>query len=94
MKKSMDWYHTNDRYNTIEKSLKNNSNIDFEECKKIISGKYGFVCQFEKELHFDTIWSAVYDLDSLYNEIYEGNPYKMQYKFDNRLEWGLKQNRK
>lgn len=31
---------------------------------------------------------------SLYNEICEGNPYKMQYKFDNRLEWGLKQNRK
>lgn len=88
------WYYTNDRYNTIERSLKNNSNIDFEECKNIISGKYGFVCQFEKKLHFDTIWSTVYDLNSLYNEICEGNPYKMKYKFDNRLEWGLKQNNK
>lgn len=52
------------------------------------------MCQFEKKLHFDTIWSAVYDLNSLYNEICEGNPYKMKYKFDSRLEWGLKQNRK
>lgn len=39
-----------------------------EECKKIISGKYGFVCQFEKKLNFDTIWSCVYDLNSLYSE--------------------------
>lgn len=88
------WYYTNDRYNTIESSLKSNSNINFEECKNIISGKYGFVCQFEKELHFDTIWSTVYDLNNLYNEICEGNPYKMKYKFDNRLEWGLQQNKR
>lgn len=42
------WYYTNDRYNTIANRLNNISNIDFEECKNIISGKYGFVCQFEK----------------------------------------------
>lgn len=86
------WYYTNDRYNTIDNCLKNNSNIDFEECKKIISGKYGFVCQFEKKLNFDTIWSCVYDLNSLYNEICEGNPSENKYSFDNRLKWGLKQN--
>lgn len=92
--KKNNWYHTNDRYNTIDNYLKNNSKIDFEECKNIISGKYGFVCQFEKKLNFDTIWSAVYDLNSLYNEICEGNPCKTKYKFDNRLEWGLIQNNK
>ena len=31
------------------------------------------------------------DLNTLYNEICEGNPHKSKYKFDNRLEWGLKQ---
>jgi len=56
----INWYYTNDRYNTIDNCLKNSSNIDFEECKKIISGKYGFVCQFEKKLNFDTIWSCVW----------------------------------
>ena len=85
------WYCTNDRYNTIDNYLKNNTDIDFNKCKEIISGKYGFVCQFEKKLHFDTIWSVVYDLNTLYNEICEGNPNKSKYKFDNRLEWGLKQ---
>ena len=85
------WYCTNDRYNTIDNYLKNNPDIDFNKCKEIISGKYGFVCHFEKKLHFDTIWSAVYDLNTLYNEICEGNPHKSKYKFDNRLEWGLKQ---
>ncbi|MGN1096561.1 MAG: C45 family autoproteolytic acyltransferase/hydrolase [Christensenellales bacterium] len=88
------WYYTNDRYNTIDNSLRNNRDINFEECKNIISGKYGFVCQFAKNLHFDTIWSAVYRLDDLYNEICEGNPSKSKYTYDNRLEWGIKQNNK
>ena len=92
--KEDNWYYTNDRYNTIDNYLKNNATIDFDKCKELISGKYGFICQFEKKLHFDTIWSAVYDLNTLYNEICEGNPNKSKYKFDNRLEWGLKQNNK
>ena len=92
--KEENWYYTNDRYNTIDNYLKNNTNIDINKCKEIISGKYGFVCQFDKKLHFDTIWSVVYDLNTLYNEICEGNPNKSRYKFDNRLEWGLKQNNK
>lgn len=86
----VNWFHTNDRYQTIQNCLDNADKIDFEECKSIISGKYGFVCQFEKKLHFDTIWSAVFDLNSLYNEICEGNPSKSVYKYDNRLAWGLR----
>lgn len=84
------WYYTNDRYDTILHCLRDTENIDFDECKNIISGKYGFVCQFEKKLHFNTIWSAVYDLKSLYNEICEGNPSKSVFKYDSRLAWGLK----
>ena len=84
------WYHTNDRYETIQHCLHNVQTMDFNECKNIISGKYGFVCQFEKKLNFDTIWSAIYDLNSLYNEICEGNPSKSIYKCDSRLAWGMK----
>lgn len=83
------WYHTNDRYNTVLNCMQSLKNIDFDECKRTISGKYGFICQFNKKLHFDTIWSAVYDLSSLYNEICEGNPSKSSFKYDNRLAWGL-----
>jgi len=88
------WYHTKDRYQTIERCISSMGTIDFDECKKIISGGYGFVCQFEKSLHFDTIWSAVYNMNSLYTEICEGNPSKKPFKYDNRLDWGLKNNRK
>ena len=67
----------------------------YENYLKDIMGEVkGFVCQFEKKLNFDTIWSCVYDLNSLYSEICEGNPSKTKYKVDNRLEWGLKQNKK
>lgn len=83
------WYKTEDRYNTIDNYLKRNT-VDFEKVKELISGKYGFICQYEKQLHFDTIWSSVYQLDNLYNEICEGNPAKTKFKYDNRLEWGMK----
>lgn len=83
------WYHTEDRFQTLTTFL-DSTKMDFAKVKELISGRYGFVCQYDKKLHFDTIWSVVYDLSSLYNEICEGNPSKGKYKFDNRLEWGLK----
>lgn len=83
------WYHTEERFQTLTTFL-DSTKMDFAKVKELISGRYGFVCQYEKKLHFDTIWSVVYDLNSLYNEICEGNPSKGKYKFDNRLEWGLK----
>jgi len=86
------WYHTDNRFHSIDNCLRSFETMDFKRCKEIISGKYGFVCQFEKSLHFDTIWSAVYNLKSLYNEICEGNPSKMGFKYDNRLDWGMKKN--
>ncbi|MGN1327356.1 MAG: carcinine hydrolase/isopenicillin-N N-acyltransferase family protein [Clostridia bacterium] len=41
--KEDNWYYTNDRYNTIDNYLKNNATIDFDKCKELISGKYGFI---------------------------------------------------
>ena len=60
-----------------------------EECKGLLSGKRGFLCQYEKKLHFETIWSAVYDLNSLSHEICEGNPAKSAFRSDTRLAWGM-----
>lgn len=63
--------------------------MTFEKCKELLSGKRGFLCQYEKKLHFETIWSAVYDLNSLCNEICEGNPAKSAFWTDTRLAWGM-----
>lgn len=85
----INWYRTADTFQTLEAFL-NCSEMDFAKSKELIAGKYGFTCQYEKKLHFDTIWSAVYDLSDLYNEICEGNPSKSSFKWDNRLVWGIK----
>ena len=80
------WYQTRDRLATLEAVLAN-GNMTFEECKELLSGKRGFLCQYEKKLHFETIWSAVYDLNSLSHEICEGNPAKSAFRSDTRLAW-------
>ena len=47
---------------------------------------YGFMCQYEKGLNFETIWSSVFDLDTL--DIYraEGDPRRKKYISDERLK--------
>ena len=61
----------------------------FEKCKELLSGKRGFLCQYEKKPHFETIWSAVYDLNNLCNEICEGNSAKSAFRTETRLAWGM-----
>jgi predicted choloylglycine hydrolase len=78
-------YSSDKRYQTAYNALKN---IDYvngvEHAKNILSGKHGFMCQYEKTLNFETIWSSVFDITN--NKIYraEGNPLKTQYIEDKR----------
>ncbi len=55
----------------------------------ILGGKTGFVCQYDKKLNFDTIWSVVYGLNDLSVFRAEGNPAKTKFKKDARLDWGM-----
>jgi predicted choloylglycine hydrolase len=83
------WYLTNDRYNTCIKALKEkNKDVDF--AISLASGRKGFICQYEKSLNFDTLWSSIYDLKELKIFRAEGNPSKTKYKEDDRLNWGIK----
>jgi predicted choloylglycine hydrolase len=73
------------RYRTAYNALKN---IDYddevEHAKNILSGKYGFMCQYDKKLNFDTIWSSIFDIscDKIYRA--EGNPKRAKYIEDKR----------
>ena len=60
-------------------------NDGFEHSRNILSGKYGFMCQYNKRMNFDTIWSSVFDITN--NKIFraEGNPLKTKYIEDKRL---------
>lgn len=82
------WYKTRDRLATMESVLAD-GNMTFEGCRELLAGKRGFLCQYEKKLHFETIWSVVYDLNSLCNEICEGDPSRAQFRPDTRLAWGM-----
>ena len=79
-------YYSEARYETAYNALKN---IDYkdgvEHAKGILCGKHGFMCQYKKELNFDTIWSSIFDISN--NKIYlaEGNPQKNKYIEDKRL---------
>lgn len=53
--------------------------------QNVLKGQYGFICQYEKNMCFETIWSTIADLKTL--EIYrvEGNPQNKQFIKDQRL---------
>ncbi len=79
-------YLSADRYDTAFDALKNEKHDNAEYfAKDILSGKYGFMCQYKKETNFDTIWSSVFNLTS--GEIYraEGNPKRVKYIKDDRF---------
>ena len=62
-----------------------NYNGGIKHAKDILSGKYGFMCQYNKKMNFDTIWSSLFDIKNLNIYIAEGNPLRAKYKEDKRL---------
>ena len=56
-----------------------------EYIKNVLKGNYGFMCQYEKKLNFETIWSSIFELNTLKIYRSEGNPRKCAYIEDNRL---------
>ena len=77
-----------ERYSIAYNSLKeNNNNFSIELVKDILSGKYGFMCQYNRKTNADTVWSVIYDVKN--RKIYrvEGNPSRKQFKEDKRLKF-------
>ncbi len=78
-------FSSDTRYKTAYNALKKMDSIDgIEYAEDILGGKYGFMCQYKKQLNFDTIWSSVFDISN--NKIYraEGNPSRAKFKEDVR----------
>ena len=55
-------------------AFQNTKKIDLVFVKKLLSGDYGFLCQYDRSTGKDTVWSVIYDLKQ--HKIYrsEGNP--------------------
>ncbi len=40
-------------------------NDHIETTEHLLKGDYGFMCQYDNEPDFETVWSSVFDLESL-----------------------------
>ena len=61
-------------------------NFSFDLAKDILSGKYGFMCQYDRKTNADTVWSVIYDIKNKKVYRVEGNPSRKNFKEDLRLK--------
>jgi len=81
-----DW-RADERYQTARNALSNNpEKLSVEFAKEILSGKHGFMCQYDRKTNADTVWSVVYDLKRKQIWRTEGNPSRKAFKEDNRMK--------
>lgn len=85
------WYLSETRYQTSQQALRMTDHYSdpLQRAKHILSGKFGVVCQYKKELNFDSLWSFIVRLNDLSIVRAEGNPSKTKYSKDTRLTWAI-----
>ena len=85
---SIDDWKSNERYQVAYSALQQNKNqFSLNLAKNILSGKYGFMCQYDRKKDADTVWSVIYDTRN--KKIYraEGNPSRRAFKEDCRFKF-------
>lgn len=83
--RDIDDWNAEERYQTIEKAFHSEEIRDVEFAERILSGRYGFICQYDRSTGKDTVWSAVYDLKTLEIRRCEGNPSRKKFRQDTRF---------
>ena len=81
-----DWFAER-RYQTMLYAFHDQSTPkDVEFSRKLLSGGYGFLCQYDRTTGKDTVWSVIYDISQ--RRIYrsEGNPLRRAYREDKRFQ--------
>jgi len=80
-------YNSHTRYQVVINSFSSGQiGEDYiETTKQLLKGKYGFMCQYDAEPNFETVWSSIFDLNSLSIYRAEGDPRKKVFILDNRL---------
>ncbi len=80
-------YDSHKRYRVVIDSFSSEHIRDdyVETTKQLLRGDYGFMCQYDNEPDFETVWSSIFDLESLAIYRAEGDPRKKKFVTDNRL---------
>ena len=79
-------FFSKERYSTAENALLKLKDNPIDNAKAILSGKCGFMCQYEKRMNFETIWASIFNLSDLSVYRAEGNPSKCSFINDSRLK--------
>lgn len=79
-----DGARSNERYKTLTNAFENENSYSLKFAQDLLSGKKGFMCQYDRTKGLDTVWSTVCDLslDVIYRV--EGNPSRKTFKVDTR----------
>lgn len=75
-----------ERYITGRTALRNTECYSLDFVKDLLSGKMGFMCQYDRTKGADTVWSSIYDMNG--GAIYraEGNPSRTVYETETRMD--------
>ena len=81
-----DDYESYKRYDTVMSGFQKHIKDDFiAKTQQLLKGNYGFICQYDYDPNFETVWSSVFDLKSLMIYRSEGDPRKKKFITDSRL---------
>ena len=80
-------YDSHKRYQVVMDSFSSERIREdyIETTKRCLRGDYGFMCQYDNEPDFETVWSSIFDLKNLTIYRAEGDPRKKKFVKDNRL---------
>ena len=79
-------YNSGERYRVVMEACKNHMGEDpVEDAQRLLRGEWGFMCQYDNEPDFETVWSSVFDLSGLSIRRAEGDPRKKPFITDDRL---------
>lgn len=85
---AIDDWRSSERYHTAYQALlSQNNRFSLELAQDILSGKLGFMCQYDRKTGADTVWSVIYDVKN--QKIYraEGNPSRKRFVEDLRFDF-------
>ena len=83
---AIDDWRSDERYSAAYNALREHRNhFSVELARDILSGKYGFMCQYERNTGADTVWSVIYDIKNKKIFRVEGNPSRKKFVEDTRM---------
>lgn len=83
----IDHWQTEVRYKTLINALDQYATpMDVGTAQALLSGKYGFLCQYDRKTGKDTVWSVLYDLTDMRIYRAERNPSRRRFREDPRFQ--------